>query len=189
MDYNDYELLYLLEDNDEIAYDIMLNKYKPIIYNKAKGYYNFLKANNYSSLFLDDFIIRGYECFNKSIGSYDINRGYLFYSFFIKCLDSNYRNFLRSFLTKKNQPLLHYQELDFEICDVNQVDPYEYSDYLYLTDSIKEYLYSLDIVDRAILELRLNDFKYYEIIELLDVNYSKISRVVKKFKLYLENKI
>ena len=40
MKYNDYELLDLIYEHDEVAYDIMFNKYKPIIYNKALEYYN-----------------------------------------------------------------------------------------------------------------------------------------------------
>ena len=37
MKYNDYELLDLIYDNDEVAYDIMLNKYKPLIYIKLRS--------------------------------------------------------------------------------------------------------------------------------------------------------
>ena len=188
MVYNDYELLYLIEDNDEIAYKIMLEKYKPVIINKAKKYYAYLKSNNYSAILLEDFIIKGYECFHSSIKLFDVNRGYLFYSFFSTCLDSCYKNYMRQFLAKKNQPLLHYQELDFEIQDVKQADPYEYVDTVYLEENIKDYFYSIDIIDRAILELRLNDFRYQEITKLLGVSSSKISRVVKEFKNYLYKK-
>ena len=43
MKYNDYELLDLIYDNDEVAYNIMINKYKPVIYNKALEYYTYLR--------------------------------------------------------------------------------------------------------------------------------------------------
>ena len=95
---------------------------------------------------------------------------------------------MRQFLAKKNQPLLHYQELDFEIQDVKQADPYEYVDTVYLEENIKDYFYSIVIIHRAILELRLNDFRYQEITKLLGVSSSKISRVVKEFKNYLYKK-
>ncbi len=37
--YNDYELLYLINENDEIAKDILKRKYAPLIYEKSKEYY------------------------------------------------------------------------------------------------------------------------------------------------------
>ena len=43
-------------------------------------------------------------------------------------------------------------------------------------------MYSLNLEDAAIIELRLNMFKYREIMSLLDVTSSKISRVLKVFK-------
>ena len=37
-------------------------------------------------------------------------------------------------------------------------------------------------IDSAIIELRLNDFKYSEIMELLDVSSSKINRTIKMMR-------
>ena len=35
-EYNDYELVYLAKENDELAYEILQKKYKPIILNLAR---------------------------------------------------------------------------------------------------------------------------------------------------------
>ena len=43
--YNDYELLYLISEEDEIAKDILKRKYAPLIYEKAKEYY---QGNSYN---------------------------------------------------------------------------------------------------------------------------------------------
>ena len=182
MKYNDYELLDLIYDNDEVAYDIMLKKYKPIIYSKALEYYNYLKANHCEGFTLDDFYEEGIIAFNHAIKKFDANKGTLFYSFLLVCLTSSFNFMYRSILTLKNRPLLKYQELDFEVRDSESKDPYNVIDDLDIYDELNNYLYDLNIEDAAIITLRLNNFKYREIMDLLEVSSSHISRVIKNLK-------
>ena len=185
MKYNDYELLDLILDEDEVAYDIMLDKYKPLIYKMARKYYNCAINNYYVELTLSDFVNEGYLAFDRAIKNFDQDKGYLFYSYLYSCLKSNYSLMLRSLFTLKNKPLLHYQELDFEINDSKQIDPYDYINSTDFYDDLKDYLLNLDFIDSAILELRFNNFKYREIVDLLDVNNARINRVVSKAKKFL----
>ncbi len=182
MKYNDYELLDLIFDNDEIAYDIMFNKYKPVIYAKALEYFNYLKNNNYEGFALDDFLQEGIIGFNHAIRNFDVNKGSLFYSFLLVCLTSSFNLMYRNVLTLRNRPLLNYQELDYEVRDVNSIDPYDYIGDLDIYNKLNDYLYSINIEDAAIISLRLNNFKYIEIMKLLDVSSSKISRAIKAMK-------
>lgn len=182
MKYNDYELLDLIYDNDEVAYNIMINKYKPVIYNKALEYYTYLRNNNYEGLTLDDFLEEGLITLNHAIKSFDCNKGSLFYSFLLVCLTSSFNIMLRKIFTVKNRPLLKYKELDFEVKDSKGIDPYEYVGNLDIYSKLTDYLYSVSLIDSAIIELRLNDFKYSEIMELLDVSSSKINRVIKTMR-------
>ncbi len=179
MKYNDYELLDLIYDNDEVAYNIMINKYKPIIYNKALEYYNYLRSNNYEGLTLDDFLEEGLITLNHAIKSFDSNKGSLFYSFLLVCLTSSFNLMLRKVFTIKNRPLLKYQELEYEVKDSKEVDPYDYIDNIDICNELNDYLYSVSLIDSAIIELRLNNFKYSEIMKLLDVSASKINRTIK----------
>ena len=185
MKYNDYELLDLIYDNDEVAYNIMINKYKPVIYNKALEYYNYLRSNNYEGLTLDDFLEEGLITLNHAIKSFDSNKGSLFYSFLLVCLTSSFNLMLRKVFTIKNRPLLKYKELDFEVKDSNGIDPYDYVDNLDIYKELNDYLYSISLIDSAIVELRLNDFKYSEIMQLLDVSSSKINRTIKTMREWL----
>lgn len=182
MKYNDYELLDLIYEHDEVAYDIMFNKYKPIIYNKALEYYNYLKNNYYEGFTLDDFLQEGIIAFNHAIKNFDPNRGSLFYSFLLVCLTSSFNLMYRGILTVKNKPLLKYKELDFEVRDSESLDPYDIIDNLDVQSLLEEYLYSISIDDAAIITLRLNNFKYREIMLLLEVSSSHISRVIKTMK-------
>ena len=182
MKYNDYELLDLIYDNDEVAYNIMLNKYKPIIYNKALEYYAYLKNNNCTGFTQDDFFLEGIVAFNHAIKNFDPDKKSLFYSFLLICLTSRFNLMYRDILRLKNKPLLKYQELDYEVRDSNSIDPYDALDDFEIDKKLYEYLYEVSFIDAAIIELRLNDFKYYEIGELLDVSTSQISRVIKNMK-------
>ncbi len=185
MKYNDYELLDLIDDNDEVAYNIMINKYKPVIYNKALEYYTYLRNNNYEGLTLDDFLEEGLITLNHAIKSFDSNKGSLFYSFLLVCLTSSFNLMLRKIFTIKNRPLLKYQELEYEVKDSKGIDPYDYVDNLDIYNELNDYLYSVSLIDSAIIELRLNDFKYSEIMELLDVSSSKINRTIKMMREHL----
>ena len=73
MEYNDYELLDLIYDNDEVAYNIMLKKYKPVIYGKALEYYNFLRNNHYEGVSVDDFYLEGVFAFYHAVKKFDYN--------------------------------------------------------------------------------------------------------------------
>ena len=88
----------------------------------------------------------------------------------------------RSILTLKNRPLLKYQELDFEVKDSSAVDPYDSIDNLDIYNTLDVYLDNLSQLDSAIITLRLNNFKYFEIEELLEGSSSRISRVIKAMR-------
>lgn len=185
MQYNDYELLDLILDNDEDSYNILLDKYKPLICKMAKKYYNCAINNYYVELTLNDFINEGYLAFDKAIRNFNQDKECLFFSYLYSCLKSSYGLILRNLFALKNKPLLHYQELDFEINDSKQVDPYNHIDNIVFNDELKDYLLNLDFIDSAILELRFNNFKYREIVDLLDVNNTRINRVVRKAKKFI----
>ena len=182
MNYNDYELLDLIYDNDEVAYDIMLNKYKPLIYTVASKYYKYISYKNYTDVSFDDFVNEGFLAFDRALKNYDPNKGTLFYSFLLVCLTSSFNFMYRSILTLKNRPLLKYQELDFEVRDSRAVDPYDSIDNLDIYNKLDDYLDSLSQLDSAIITLRINNFKYFEIEELLEVSSSHISRVIKAMR-------
>ena len=38
--YNDYELIYMIRENDNDSYDILYNKYLPVMKSIAFNYYN-----------------------------------------------------------------------------------------------------------------------------------------------------
>ena len=61
-------------------------------------------------------------------------------------------------------------------------DPYDSIDDLDIYNTLDDYLDNLSQLDSAIITLRLNNFKYFEIEELLEVSSSHISRVIKAMR-------
>ncbi|MGD9887084.1 MAG: LuxR C-terminal-related transcriptional regulator [Bacilli bacterium] len=62
--YNDYELLYLINENDDLALDIMFQKYIPLIKTRIRGFK--IKYWNYEDFFQEGLIMlhRAIQTFN-----------------------------------------------------------------------------------------------------------------------------
>lgn len=186
-DYNDYELILAFNENDDDAKKILLEKYYPLIYSVAKNYYQYLINHQIEEIIFDDLIIIGEETLLTISKSYDERAGVLFYTYFLRCLKSKFNTLVRSYFAKKNQPNFHYQAFDYEIEDFcaisnSEDNPLIATQQYLLEDKIKDYLYQLPFLQQAIIELRINGFRYYEIVNLLQVSKDYISKTVKKVK-------
>ena len=105
--YNDYELLYLINENDEIAKDILKRKYAPLIYEKSKEYY---QRNHYDipSFSFDELINLGNSVLLRATKTYNEKENALFYTYFITCLAREFSLYKRGLLAKKNQILYSF---------------------------------------------------------------------------------
>ena len=73
-DLNDYEIMYLVEENDDVANELIFIKYRPIILNIAIKYKE--EAKKYG-LELDDLIQEGYVGLYSAMKNYNQNKDYL----------------------------------------------------------------------------------------------------------------
>ncbi len=187
-DYNDYELLAALDEEDEVAKKILMYKYEPLIVMVAKEYRDYLTHRKVEEFMFEDFILLGQDTLLSSARSYNEKAGVLFYTYFLYCLKSKFSTFSRSLLAKKNQPAIHYQALDYEVEDfcviATDIDdnPEKAFDYSKLENTMKDYLYKLSFEQQNIIQLRLNGFCYREIETLLEVSKDCVSRTIRKAK-------
>ena len=77
-EYNDFELLYLTCSEDEEAYDILYNKYKPIVEIKAKKY---LRYGQGKGLDINDLIQEGMIGFSEAIRDFKTQKDVKFSTF------------------------------------------------------------------------------------------------------------
>ena len=102
MDYkkiNDYEVVYLVKENDEEARKIIFNKYIPIVRKLASKY---SMSAKWARVDFDDLVQEGLIALNDAIDKYDENSGALFYTFACICVERRILTFCRKMSSNKH---------------------------------------------------------------------------------------
>jgi len=183
MNYNDFELIYMVCDNEE-ALAVLMKKYEPLF---KKLSYSFAKKYVSKGVDFEDLMQHCRITFCKVIDKYDYNSDVLFYSYLLICLRGAMFNFTRNY-NKKLECFSYMDNEDYEnfnefVSDINIYD--EYNDYDYQRKII-DFKYSLSFFDMQVFELRYNSFSYGEIADLLDVNKKKVDNTLLKIRKKME---
>ena len=83
-DHNDYELLYLVSENNEDAKEIFFDKYKSIVELKAKKLYPYVMNKGYE---LNDLIQEGMIGLSQAINDYKEQKNVQFSTFASICIE------------------------------------------------------------------------------------------------------
>lgn len=171
--YNDYELISMVRENDEFSYYSLFEKYKPIVKNISKEFYDRYSDYGYD---YDDFIQEGYVGFQNALNKYDSSKGALFYTFVELCIRRRLLSFTKNIsLPKKNISNKYFISLDDLDVRDNSVSLNDELDYEDTMNIIKDVLYSLDLKYTAPFELKMNNFSLKEISILLEVSINSVS--------------
>ena len=183
MDYknfNDYELVYQVKENDEIAYGVLLKKYSNLVSRVAKDYY---KRNKNIGLEYDDFYQEGMIGLLRSLDSYDSSNT-LFYTYALLCIKRQMETCIRTSQRVKhcslnnaisiNETVKEGSDLYLEDVIASSFDIEEDYQYKDLYNRILSFKYDLPYEDSMILELRLNSFTIAEIAILLDLTRKNV---------------
>lgn len=194
-EFNDYEIHYLIKENNEEAYELMFNKYKPLIDKLATIYYQ--KYFSYAVEY-EDLIQEGQIALLNAVDNFDEGNGALFYTFALLFIKRAMEKYIREISRYKHQVLNQATSLSKEL----NSDGFLVEDYIYeekdLTDKevydrfnakrIINFKYNLSQRQAQVFELRMNNFSNQEIAQLLDINYKAVDnsiRVIKeKFEKY-----
>lgn len=171
--YNDYELISMVRENDEFSYYSLFEKYKPIVKNISKEFYDRYSDYGYD---YDDFIQEGYVGFQNALNKYDSSKGALFYTFVELCIRRRLFSFTKNITLPKrnisNKYFVSLDDLDVRDNSVSLNDELDYEDTM---NTIKDVLYSLDLKYTAPFELKMNNFSLKEISILLEVSINSVS--------------
>lgn len=171
--YNDYELISMVRENDEFSYYSLFEKYKPIVKNISKEFYDRYSDYGYD---YDDFIQEGYVGFQNALNKYDSSKGALFYTFVELCIRRRLLSFTKNITLPKrnisNKYFVSLDDLDVRDNSVSLNDELDYEDTMNI---IKDVLYSLDLKYTAPFELKINNFSLKEISTLLEVSINSVS--------------
>ena len=186
MKYNDYELVYMIRENED-ALEFLLKKYEPLFKKLACSFV--LKYKN-KGLEVDDIMQQCRIILCKTVDMYNPNSDVLFYSYLAVCLKRGIINYAKRVMDKNS----HYNYMDIDGYEnLNEfISPYDafynYIDYDFQTDIIN-FKNSLSFMDSSIFELRYNGFSYKDIASLLELDVKKIDNALLKIRKKLEKYI
>lgn len=183
MNYNDYELIYMIGEDEE-AFSYLVKKYEPLFKKMA---YSFAKKYAYKGIDAEDIVQQCRITLCNVVDKFDYNSDVLFYSYLLVCLKRAIGNYARSYLRKpdcyyymdnENFESMSDFAMDFDVSD-------EYLDYEF-ESSIRDFVYSLDLLDACIFELRYNNFSYSDIAVLLEIDVKKVDNILFKVRKKME---
>ena len=193
---NDYELLYLVGENNEEVYNSIYAKYKPLIHRMAKTL-----CENYKSALVeyDDLFQEGMYGLNNAIKSFNGKSGSLFYTLAKLCISREMNGYVAKMLRGKNMILSSAVSFDTPISKngfVVEDTLYSHDDSVELQfESIEMEKYILDLKYKLkdeympVYELKLNGFSNAAIANLLDLRYKDVDNYLRSIKKTLRRKI
>lgn len=193
---NDYELLYLVGENNEEVYNSIYAKYKPLIHRMAKTL-----CENYKSALVeyDDLFQKGMYGLNNAIKSFNGKSGSLFYTLAKLCISREMNGYVAKMLRGKNMILSSAVSFDTPISKngfVVEDTLYSHDDSVELRfESIEMEKYILDLKYELkdeympVYELKLNGFSNAAIANLLDLRYKDVDNYLRSIKKTLRRKI
>lgn len=192
---NDYELLYLVGENNEEVYNSIYAKYKPLIHRMAKTL-----CENYKSALVeyDDLFQEGMYGLNNAIKSFNGKSGSLFYTLAKLCISREMNGYITKMLRGKNMILSSAVSFDTPITNGFVVEDtlYSHDDSVELQfESIEMEKYILDLKYELkdeympVYELKLNGFSNAAIANLLDLRYKDVDNYLRSIKKTLRRKI
>lgn len=194
MDYtelNDYELVSLAQEKNEEAINLLHEKYKPLIHKKCKKIYKYVSKKGIE---LSDLIQECMIGFEEAINNFNQDDNVTFYTFCNVCMDRQ----LRSEITKLNREKhkILNEAIPFESIN-EQGEIINLADFLgsdetnpetdfLIHENIKELLIKvkeeLTDLEECVFDLRLQEFEYREIADILDKEPKAIDNALQRIK-------
>lgn len=189
MEYNDFELVSLIRENNEEAREILYNKYKPIIVKKSTD--QIYKLGSYG-MEINDLIQEGYIGLDNAINCFNEKENTSFYTFALLCIDRQIITYIKKNTNNKAMVLndainlddgkeyLFRDNTDIEGSFINKEDAKEFINLI--CDSLSD-------IEKKVFSLKLEGYDIGEIANLLNkdtkVIYNTLHRIKYKIKLII----
>ena len=187
--FNDYELINFINDNNEEANEIIYEKYKPLIISKAKKMFSCCQN---SGIELNDLIQEGMLALNYAIETFDDTKETTFYTYALTCIE---RKLVSEVIkTKRLKHRFLNESISFEtqvteetslenILGDNSYNPEKilinYEKNKELINNIRK---KLTDFEKQVFDLKINNFNYKEIAEILEKNSKAIDNAIQRIK-------
>lgn len=189
-DLNDYEIISYIAEKNEEANEIIFEKYKPLIIDRANKLFIHCKNNGVE---INDLIQEGMVGLNDAIKTFSESKDTCFYTYALKCINSRIISFIVKSGRLKNKILNDSIFLELNTQDEsngfgkNLIDNSYNPEKIIISKESKQEI--LDIIDKHLTEfekevinLKISGFKYKEIAEILGKDIKYIDNCIQKIK-------
>lgn len=180
-DMNDYEILYMVCE-EEVSFDILVNKYRPLIYKVVKEYAKFFKKFGYE---LEDLMQLGYITLYKTSRKYDVYNHSMFYTYFKRSLMNMLITNIRINTTSKKETLNNALSYDILVpnSNISYIDLLSDKKNGYDIESeLITFKNSMPALLSYIFELYYNGYSKLEISILLDEDLNTVKESIIRIK-------
>ena len=197
-EYSDYELVSYVSENNEEANQILFEKYKPLIVATAKKFHKYCHHNGIE---INDLIQEGYLGFNLAINNFNEQKDTTFYTYSTKCIERKMISLIIASSRQKHKFLNEsvsfelyndeeqYTELQNLLSD-NSYNPenifLDNENQMNLISKIKD---KLTEFEQQVFELKISNFNYKEIAELLEKEPKAIDNAIQRIRAKAKNTI
>ena len=182
MDKNDYELVFLAQEGNEDAINLLYQKYKPIIVKKSK---NAIMFATHHGIDINDIMQECYIALEEAIRNFSQDETASFYTFALLCIDRKITNYLRKTTSSKGKALNEAIAIDDSLEKVIG-DNTNIESYLMGKDSDNELIEiirgMLTEFERKVFDLKIRDYSFEEIAKLLNRDVKSIYNTFQRIK-------
>lgn len=197
--YNDYELVYMVQEENENAYQILYDKYQPLLRQIVSRFYS---TYRYFGIEYEDLYQEANLALTKAIRAYQVSSNTLFYTFACITIRSKLKNLIK--VSTSQKCLFHQNMLSLydaingtdkdvllidTIIDPDSLDPALELEKKNLAHQLFQFSLSLTVVQGQIFELKTAGFRNIDIAALLGMSLKDVSnymyRIRRKLKRFL----
>ncbi len=178
---NDYEIVSYVSENNEVANEVIFEKYRPLIYDRATKLYSYCKNCGAD---INDLVQEGMIGLLAAVKSYNPEKGAKFATYASICINNSVQTALKKFSRLKAIPQENLVALEEDVLDSTFVISAE-DEYLAKesVSTLTEILYEgLSKFENEVLRLHIMGCSYSEIAEKLGKNPKAIDNAIQRIR-------
>ena len=179
---NDYELVYLVKEENEDALEILIKKYQPLLYKEASQYVS-------NKIEYEDLIQEGMIGLITAINGYNERKNVLFSTYAYLCIDKRIKNYIKKMNNKNNKMYNNSLSLDNNIECIDKKEPINELIEQEFFDSIIKFKNNLNFIESIVFDLKINGYSYNQISSILEIPEKKVDNILFKIRKNLKKYI
>lgn len=189
MNTNDYELVFLAQEGNEDAVNIIYQKYKPIIVKKSK---NAIVFATHHGIDINDIMQEGFIGLDEAIKNFSQDTDASFYTFAMLCVDRQILNYVRKITGGKdkilNDAITINDSLEKTVDDGTNLELsfMGRDNDIYMVNEIRKILTDFE---RQVFDLRIKGYSFEEIGNELNKDMKSIYNTLQRIRLKIKKNI